>query len=87
MALAVPKNIRLHIRHDLANAKFPLASRAKAEELLVRRVRYARVIRRRSEAKTTSQAISGANVLAKRSRGRPNQTQWREYLIAGIMRG
>jgi len=83
MALAHPKNIRLEIRAHIAQTKFPSKSRVRIEAILVRAIRYYRVLRGRSQLASTYGAYPN---VAKRSRGRPSLKDQRNFLISELFR-
>ena len=83
MAVAKPKNIRLEIRSHIAQSKFPSKSRVRVEAILVRAIRYYRILRNRLSV-APSEKVYGSR--AKRSRGRPNLTKQRNFLISELFR-
>ncbi len=81
--MAHPKNIRLEMRAFIAKTKFPLKSRVRVEAILVRAIRYYRVLRRRSRVALSYGAYPN---VAKRSRGRPSLKDERNFLISELFR-
>ena len=80
MTLAIPKNIRLQVRADIARAQFPVAKRARAEQTVVRKIRQTRIMRRWLEANPKELGLAPAP----RLRGRPSEALLRAYLLAGL---
>jgi hypothetical protein len=90
VALAKPKNIRLELRSDIANANFPVRKRHVVEVLLVRTVRYYRAIRqsrqKRPSQARTPQLRSGLLLMKARLRGRQDDFPLRAYVFAALFR-
>ncbi len=82
MALVKPKNIRQQVRADIAQAKFPYATRAFAEKTIVRSVRQFRVYR----AQLGVTKLRPEDLTAKRGKGRPSEAMLRALLISGVFR-
>lgn len=83
MALVHPKNIRREIRLHVGEHKFPLRSRPRVINILVRAIRYYRIANQRLTIPilpTPAQGITG------RPRGRPKRQMERNYLISEIFR-
>ena len=83
MELAKPKNIRLEIRSHIARSKFPKKSRQHVEKILVRAIRYYRILTRRPPKILSN---SSHNAKSVRSRGRPNLSEQRNFLISELFR-
>ncbi len=82
MALVKPKNIRQQVRTDIAQAKFPYATRALAERTIVRSVRQSRLYR----TQLGSTELRSEDLTTKRSKGRPSEAMLRALLISGVFR-
>ncbi|QWD76449.1 hypothetical protein ICV32_01885 [Polynucleobacter sp. MWH-UH24A] len=82
MALVNPKNIRQQVRADIAQAKFPYATRALAERTIVRSVRQCRVYRTR----LGGTKLRPEDLTSKRGKGRPSEAMLRALLISGVFR-
>ena len=85
MALAQPKNIRLEMRRHIANRHFPIGTRPAVEKLLVRAVRYVRVIRK--SRKICHKPLQSQDSLIKaRKRGRQDEALLRADVFAALFR-
>ena len=85
MALAQPKNIRLEMRCHIANRHFPIRTRPAVEKLLVRAVRYVRVIRK--SRKICYEPLQSQDPLLKaRERGRQDEALLRAYVFSALFR-
>ena len=82
MALVIPKNIRLQLRSQIAQARFPLCKRKAIENILTRAVRQYRVLRQHSPVAHKPTLIPNK----RRSVGRPAQSLQRNLLIAALYR-
>lgn len=83
MALAKSKNIRLEIRAHVAHSKFPIKRRRLVEGILVRAIRYYRILTRRPPKIVSN---SSHNAKSVRSRGRPNLSEQRNFLMSELFR-
>ena len=85
MALTQPKNIRLEMRRHIANRHFPIHTRPAVEDILVRVVRYFRVIRQ--SRKICHKPLRSQDLLLKaRGRGREDEALLRAYVFAALFR-
>ena len=85
MALAQPKNIRLEMRRHIASSHFPIGTRPTVEDILVRAVRYVRVIRQ--SRKICHKPLQSQDSLMKaRVRGRQDEALLRAYVFAALFR-
>ena len=85
MALVKPKNIRLEMRCHIVGSRFPMATRGKVETILVRAVRYVRVIRK--SRKICHKPLQSQDSLMKaRKRGRQDEALLRAYVFAALFR-
>ena len=85
MALAQPKNIRLEMRRHIVSSRFPMATRGKVENILVRAARYVRVIRQ--SRKICHELLQSQDPLMKaRKRGRQDEALLRAYVFAALFR-
>ena len=85
MAIAKPKNIRSELRQHIANSNIPLAKRRLIEDLLVRAVRYYRVMRS-SRQKTMQPSASNILPITPLARGRQDESLIRAHVFSALFR-
>ncbi|QWE27500.1 hypothetical protein [Polynucleobacter sp. AP-Ainpum-60-G11] len=85
MAIASPKNIRLEMRRHIAGTNMPFTKRRKIEDLLVRAVRYFRIMRS-SRHKSSFPRPGNLLVRLPLARGRQDETLLRAYIFSALFR-
>jgi len=85
MALSQPKNIRRELRRHIASSNIPFGKRRQIEDLLVRAMRYFRVMRK---SRQKSLPLSPSNPLPTNSllRGRQDDSLLRDYIFSALFR-
>ena len=85
MALSQPKNIRREMRRHIASSNIPFGKRRQIEDLLVRAMRYFRVMRK---SRQKSLPLSPSNPLPTNSllRGRQDDSLLRDYIFSALFR-
>ena len=85
MALAQPKNIRCELRRHIASSNIPFAKRRQIEDLLVRAIRYFRVMRK-SRQKSLPQSPTNPLPTNSLLRGRQDDSLLRDYIFSALFR-
>ena len=85
MALAQPKNIRRELRRHIASSNIPFDKRRQIEDLLVRAIRYFRVMRS-SRQKSIPQSPANPLPINPLLRGRQDDSLLRDYIFSALFR-
>ena len=85
MALAQPRNIRRELRRHIASSNIPFGKRRQIEDLLVRAIRYFRVMRK-SRQKSLPQSPTNPLPTNSLLRGRQDDSLLRDYIFSTLFR-
>ena len=85
MALAQPRNIRRELRRHIASSNIPFGKRRQIEDLLVRAIRYFRVMRK-SRQKSLPQSPTNPLPTNSLLRGRQDDSLLRDYIFSALFR-